>query len=430
MIFQATVIITFVLVTLTFLVPRKYFLLPYILAACFVPADQRIVIMGLDFTILRILVVAGFLRIILRGEQLRFKLNRFDKLVIVWAICGATVYVLQWMDLRALIYKCGVLYDVVGMYWLFRQRICSWSDITFAFKTLAVCSLILVLFVAYEWITGNNPFSAIGQVATVVREGRYRCQASFRHSILLGLFWATLFPVFVTLYRSDYHKYLYLAAAGAAVFMVCATTSSTPLVTLAIVILLLAVFPYRQYGKQAAWALCGLTLALHLVMKAPVWHLISRINLVGGSTGWHRYNLIDKAIEHFGEWAFMGCRSTSEWGRGLSDITNQYVLEGVRGGLLTLSIFLVLLFVAAKTAGAYSLSRIPKQQQWFVWGICVSVLGHCVSFFGVSYFGQITMLLLLSFAIVSFLYESLHRPSSIVSWPRQRSNTSPSENSA
>ena len=83
MISQATVIITFALVTLTFLVPRKYFLLPYIFAACFVLADQRIIIADLDFTVLRILVVAGFLRIILRGEQLRFKLNRFDKLVLV-----------------------------------------------------------------------------------------------------------------------------------------------------------------------------------------------------------------------------------------------------------------------------------------------------------------------------------------------------------
>jgi len=430
MISQATVIITFAFVTLILLVPRKYFLLPYILAACFVPADQRVIIADLDFTVLRILVLAGVLRLCLRGELRNMTLNRFDLLVVLWGVVGAVIYVIQWQDMRALIFKCGTLFDIIGMYWLFRQRIRSWSDITFAFNALAVCSLILVLFVTYEWITGNNPFLVIGRVTTVVREGRYRCQASFRHSILLGLFWATLFPVFVALCRGDYHKYLYLAAAGAAVFMVCATTSSTPLVTLAIVILLLAVFPYRQYGKQAAWTLCGLTLALHLVMKAPVWHLISRINLIGGSTGWHRYNLIDKAIKHFGEWAFMGCRSTSEWGYGLSDITNQYVLEGVRGGLLTLSIFLALLFLAVKTAGAYSLSRIPRQQQWFVWGICVSVLGHCVSFFGVSYFGQIIMLLFLSFAIVSFLYESLHRPSSIVSWPKRRSNTSPIENSA
>ena len=140
-------------------------------------------------------------------------------------------------------------------------------------------------------------------------------------------------------------------------------------------------------------------------MKAPVWHLIARLDVVGGSTGWHRYYLLDQAQKHFGEWVLLGTRSTAHWGRNLSDITNQYLLQGVYGGLVTLVLYVVLLVWAVKTVGGFSLRRIPISQQWLAWGICVSIIGHCISFFGVSYFGQIEMLLYLTFAIVGIIYE-------------------------
>ena len=43
-------------------------------------------------------------------------------------------------------------------------------------------------------------------------------------------------------------------------------------------------------------------------MKAPVWALIQRIDIVGGSSGWHRYELIDQCIKHFSDWWLMGVK--------------------------------------------------------------------------------------------------------------------------
>ena len=107
MIYTPTILATFILAVLLLTVRRKYILLPFILAACFVPADQRVIIFTLDFTPLRMLIVVGFLRTVLQGETLTFRGNRFDKLVVLWAICGATIYVIQWDDTRALIYRLG-----------------------------------------------------------------------------------------------------------------------------------------------------------------------------------------------------------------------------------------------------------------------------------------------------------------------------------
>ena len=408
MIYQTTILITVLLATLLLVVSRKYFLLPFILAACFVPADQRVIVFELDFTPLRLLVLVGFFRTILFGERLTFKWNRFDKLVLAWAICGAVIYIIQWADMRALIFKCGVLFDVIGLYWLFRINIRSWGDIKLATKIFAVCSIVLAVLVGLEWITGRNPFAVLGRVTTYLREGRYRCAASFPHSIMLGLFWATIVPLFIGFARQDKHKLLFWSAAGASVFIVVATASSTPVLTLLVVLILLCVYKWRQYTTQAAWGILASLVALHIVMKAPVWHLISRIGVIGGSTGWHRFILIDKAISQFGEWAFLGCRSTAHWGWGLSDITNQYVLEGVRGGFITLALFSVMIYTALRTLLHLAIQNQEHKQRFLVWCLLVAILGHCVSFLGVSYFGQIMMWWYMTLAIVGFLEDKEH----------------------
>jgi hypothetical protein len=410
MITDETIAITAILVAALLAVPHRYLLVPYLVAACFVPADQRIIILGLDFTVLRILIAFGVLRICLRGERRAIRLTRFDYLVLSWAAVGACIYVIQWLDAKAFINRCGILFDVFGLYWLFRQSIRSWADVRFVFRVLAVCAVALLPFVAWEWATGHNPFSFIGRAGTEVRRGHYRCQATFSHSIMMGLFWANLVPVFFGLAIAEGRKILYGSACAAAIFMVLASNSSTPVGALIGVCLLMGLFSFRCHGRLIAYGLCAATLALHVVMNNPVWHLICRVNVVSGSTGWHRYRLIDGAMKHFGDWALLGARGTAHWGRGLNDITNQYILEAVRGGLVTLVLFVIMLITAVSTLGRYSLRRMPAGQQWLVWSLCVAMLGHCISFMGVSYFGQIMMLLYLMYATVGFTYEISSRP--------------------
>jgi hypothetical protein len=411
---QTTIISTVLLSLLIFLVPKRYFLLPFILAACFLPADQRVIIFTLDFTPLRILIVAGVLRIFLRGEEEIIKWNKFDKLLLGWAICGAIVYIIQWGDMRAFIYKCGRLFDIIGLYWIFRQSIRSWSDIKFIVTVFAFCAILMVPWVIIEKTTTRNPFLFFGKVFTAFREGNFRCQAAFPHSIIFGVFWANLIPIFIASVIAGHRKFLYSIAVLAGIFMVWTSASSTPYGTLIANLSLLILFPFRRYGKLIALGIFGQLVALHIVMKAPVWHLLSRIKFVSGSTGYHRYKLINETIDHFSEWALRGTRSTAHWGYGLSDITNQYCAEGVTGGFITLVFFVIVLITAVRTVGRYSLQNIPREKQWLAWGICVSILGHCISFIGVSYFGQIHMLLYLTFATIGMIYGNLYARSPIL----------------
>ena len=49
---------------------------------------------------------------------------------------------------------------------------------------------------------------------------------------------------------------------------------------------------------------------LHMVMKTPVWHLISRIDIAGGSSSYHRYELVDQCIRHFSDGGPWGSNTT------------------------------------------------------------------------------------------------------------------------
>jgi len=401
---QITTLITLLLAASLLFVRRKFLLVPFVVVVCFIPADQRIIIATLDFTPLRILVLVGMLRVLLKGENLAFKLNYFDKLVFAWALCGAIVYVLRWGGINAIIYKSGMLFDLVGLYWLFRTNIHSCEDIKRVVSAFAVCVLLLAGSVAFEWVTHNNPFILLGRVNLVGREGRYRCQASFPHSILLGVFAATLLPLFIHFALAGKRRLLYRLSAFAAIFLTISTWSSTPFLVLPAVACVLLLFRCRHYARQAMWLFLAALFTLHIVMQAPVWHLIGRIRLVGGS-GYQRYRIIDAAINHFGEWAALGTKSTAHWGWGLQDVTNQYVLEGVRGGALTLALFVALLAVAFRTLEYHFNQITNKQTQWFVWCVFASLIGHCISFIGVSYFGQIVGLWYFTLAIIGFLTE-------------------------
>jgi hypothetical protein len=401
---QPTIFITFLLVALIFALPRRHVLVPYILASCFIPAHEHAMVLGLHFYVIRILVLAGIMRIWLRGEVRQIRWNRFDKLLLGWTLCGTAIYVIQQGDFQAVIYRSGQMVEILGMYWIGRQSIRSWDDMKRMIRVFAISGIILVPFFALEWATAQNPFSVLGRVDTGLREGELRCRGPFSHYIVAGSFWACLFPLFVALAKTERRKPFYWAAAGSAVFIIMACHSSTPLGGLAAVIIFLAAYQYRALGRSMAIGFFACMIALHLVMKAPVWFLLGRIHVVAGSTGFHRALLIDRAVRYFGEWALFGTTDTSHWGTGLWDVTNQYILEGVRGGLLTMVLFVALLAVAIRTAGHYSTRKLPRERQWLSWAFCVSIIAHCVMFISLAYFGQILMLLYLTFACIGMIY--------------------------
>ena len=151
-------------------------------------------------------------------------------------------------------------------------------------------------------------------------------------------------------------------------------------------------------------------ITLHMVMNAPVWHLISRVSAVGGSSSWHRYNLINETIKNFKDWWLYGCsgQTVASWGIWAGDVSNQYIMEGISGGFLTLLCFVGIIVVAFREVGIlWRLQvRYPDRMK-LSWALGVSLFVHCMNFIGVSYFGQIWILWYMILAMISSLSNSM-----------------------
>ena len=263
---------------------------------------------------LRILIVAYFARVMIRGEFRSIGWNRLDTAMLLWSICGTAVTSLAHGSLPVLVNRLGWSFDMLGIYFIGRFLIRSWSDVKFVASALAVLSLPVAILFAVEWATAHNIFSIFGGVPaeTVVRAGRLRCQGAFAHPILAGTFWAACLPLIWTL-RKDKNFLMRLGTIGC-LFIVAACSSSTPILSVLVAVTGVALFPWRRHRTKMWVGLFVLLMSLHAVMKAPVWSLMARVDLTGGSTGWHRYQLFDAFVKNFSKWYLLGEPDPLSWG--------------------------------------------------------------------------------------------------------------------
>ena len=389
--------------------PRRWTVILFLIMACFVSSAQRIVIAGLDFDFLRIMVLFGGIRLLINKEYSGFSWKLLDKAMVFWVISSIVFNVIQIGTSSALINRLGFAFDAFGMYFVFRCLIKDWMDLDRIVLGFILISVPVAIFFLVERSTGRNVFAIFGGVPaiTVIRDGRLRCQGAFSHPILAGCFWASVVPL-ITAYWWKSIKGRGWAMVGffASLIIVVCCASSTPVMGVAAAMIGGAGFFIRTKIKIVRWGVLLTLIALHIVMQAPVWHLISRVSAVGGSTGWHRFNLINQTILKFSDWWFCGCSGETvlSWGIWAGDVTNQYILEGVRGGFVTMCLFVVIISIAFREVGRlWRLQVRNKYHLALAWALGVSLFAQCMMFIGVSYFGQIIIIWYLLLATIGSL---------------------------
>lgn len=393
-----------VLGVLIYILPKRWALLPLLVLACFVPAGQRIVLAGLDFSFLRILVIAYWVRILAFQDYKGLRLVALDYAIIAWILVGSVVYVLQWTDMSSITNRAGYIYESLGIYFTFRCMLRSWADVERTVLILAMIAIPITAFFTLEQMTGRNMFSIMGGVRefTQIREGRLRAQGAFSHPIMAGCFFAIVLVLSSGLFMARRKLSLTMAGCIAAAVIVIMTASSTPLLAVLTGGIAMAFAWSRELLRPFRYFIVCLLILLHFVMEGPVWALIARVSAVGGSTAWHRKHLIDKTVERFSEWALLGTKTTEHWGYGLQDVTNQYILEGVRGGIWGMALFVAVIVLAFRAVGR-ALKSEPNRKGlfWLKWAVGASLFTHCMSFIGVSYFGQTRVSWFLTIALAA-----------------------------
>ena len=376
--------------------PRRYAILPLILMCCFIAPGQRLVVATLDFTLLRIMVMTVWLRMLIRGEMKHFTWKTIDSVVLAAGITELVAFTMLYLSFPAFVRQLGSIFDLVGMYFAFRYLIRDWRDFDRAMQVVILVSVPVAISFLFEAATRQNVFSIFGGVPEITpeREGRLRCQGAFPHPILAGCFWAGFMPLFAARWwRGGGQRWFGLLGVVTSGTIVQLSASSTPLLGVMAGVLGALMFLVRDHLRQIRWTLVALLTMAHFLMEKGVWHLIVHVNVVGGSTGWHRYYLIDQAINHFREWALFGTKATAHWGLGLQDVTNHYILQGVRGGLATMVLFFVVIGLSFGAVGRMTRAAGKNVAlRAATWSLGVSLFVHCMQFIGTSYFGGQLML--------------------------------------
>lgn len=405
---------------LLFVLPRRWMIAPLLALACFVPPGQRVVLASLDFTFLRIIGLTAIAAAVARGMHRQFRIAPLDYLVVGWV--GLTILmpllreVLPPVEVVGVqpsanaarlnfVYYLGIGLDWLAGYFAFRLLVSDWADATRLAITLLMLAIPVTIAFAIEWTTQRNMFSAFGGVPeiTVSRSGRLRCQGAFAHPILAGCFWATVFPIVASLFAFPNWRSLALIGMGCSLAIVFASASSTPLIAVVIALIGMATFSYRRVvGVALLSIMFGLGMFI-LTVPNGLKVLLTQVQFVAGSTGYHRYNLIMGASRHFNEWWLAGSNlGTEHWGRQLFDVTNFFIAQSLQGGLVLLIVFtavnVVSVMVAARTCRLPDL--LPKRR-WLMWMLGVAVLQHAISLTAVSYYGQIWMLWFGTIAVVA-----------------------------
>lgn len=417
--------LTLLMCLLMLVLSRRYVLLPVLILTCYMSMGQRVILLGLDFTMIRILIVFGWARLFLRGETGKLKYNRIDKALVWWIVSSMVLYTCLWQTTGAMINRLGHAYDALGLYFLFRHLMRNREDIDQMARMFAVCMLPLAILIVSEKFTGRNAFAIFGGVpeTAVVRDGVIRCEGPFAHPILAGTFAATNMAFFAALWcRDRLDKLLALIGVLSCAAITIASGSSGPVLAYLWAVVGFCMWPLRKQMRLIRWGISLLLITLHLSMKAPVWFLIGRVGVFNGSTAFFRAYLIDSTIKNFGEWWLIGTKSTAHWGQGLFDVTNEYIAQGVDGGLLTMVLFILIISRSFGTIGrtVRKLENQPMAVKFGVWVMGGALLAHATTYISVSYFDQNNVtwfLLLATISTVGGLYSGMNRPHNVSATP-------------
>ena len=395
-------------------VPRKWAPVALLVGCTFMTLGQGIEIASIRMPVYRMMLLVGLIRVTLKGEGILGGFNTIDKLVIVWSLWSVFAGFFHDQERYSVIYFCGGVFNVASTYFLIRIWCNDIEEVQSVITAVAVILVPIAIEMLMEKASGKNLFSFLGGVPenVYVRDGKLRAQGPFLHAILAGTVGATCVPLFVGLLVRN--RVIATIGIVAGVIMTFASASSGPVMSLLAGSGALVLWRYRKHVYKLRIAAVITYLVLMVTMSQPPYYLISRIDISGGSTGWHRSFLIDQTFKHLSEWWLFGTDITRHWMpmQGIgddpqhTDITNYYIGFGVSGGLAAMVLVIVMLLVAFKWVGKTidTWGDEKKEHCFMIWCFGATLFSHAVTSISVAYFDQSVLYFWLSLAVISSIH--------------------------
>jgi len=393
-------------IVLILTLPRRKAIAPFLLAFFTIPAAQVLVLGGVHFTMRQILILTVLARMgAFPGSPPEGRyvggFNALDRVVVLWTLSSLIIFNVEWMEGQALIKSLGDLIEALGGYLAVRFLIPNREAVQRTIKLLAVICVIQGVCMMSEQFTHQNVFDFAGSNWPTVREGHIRSEGAMG-TLYGGAIAGALIPLFLWLWTDRKSTLAACAGLAGASAMVFASHASTSWMAYGASLMGLSFWPLRKQMRLVRWGIVGTLVGLHLVMHGPVWSLIEKIDLTGGSSSYHRYELVDNCIRHFGDWWLVGYKYYNSWGFCMFDLCNQFVVAGVTGGLVTMVLFIMIF-----TRGFGMIGRARKQvegdrsQEWFFWCLGSILFSLVSSAFGINYMFHLLMFFLVLLACTS-----------------------------
>jgi len=392
-----------------FTLPRRYAFIPLLVAVCHFQVVS-VVHLGVHFSVHKLVILAGLIRAVSERRILLSFHEPLDRLVVVW-MCWAmfSSFFHNAKDYNPTTIRLSLVYDAVGAYLYARSYL---RDQTDALEMIRCLAFVLIPLAVLMFVEKNTITSYYGQIAggfqeVEVRNGRVRAMGPFLHSILAGTFGATAMPLLLPLRRLN--PRLMFAGAAACGLIVFSSASSGPIMTLSAGLAALVLWRFRTSLPWIRRSILIGIIGLHIFMQAPVWYLLARIDLVGGSTGWHRAQLITSALKYIDEWWLVGTDYTRQWmdyGGGWNsdhtDLTNEYLQMAVWGGLPLMLLFIAVLIRAFQLLGRTinEFRQVGDPAEFVPWCVGSSLFAYCVTFLSVSFYDQSRVMLWMILGLV------------------------------
>jgi len=402
--------------TALIVVPRSFAPSALLVGSIYMTLGQGIEVLSVRLPVYRMMLIVGIVRVLFRREKFSGNLNKVDCLVILWGTWVIFASLFHDQEKYGLIFACGNVFNLVVIYFLFRIWCSNIEIIRTLVATTAVILTPIAVEMCYERMSGRNMFAVLGGVPDLVpiRQGNLRAQGPFLHAILAGTVGATCIPLFIGLLSK--HRIIATLGIISGAVMTFTSSSSGPVMSLLLGVGSVALYQYRKNIKVIRFGIVTVYSLLMIVMKQPPYYLISRIDLSGGSTGWHRSFLIEQTFKHFSEWWLFGTDKTRHWMpmQGIAhdpqhtDITNYYIGFAVLAGLPSMSaVIMILVFsfiwigrMTAKTMGTCG----DHTFMIFCLGSCL--FSHAMTGISVAYFDQSMIFFWMAVALISSLYSS------------------------
>jgi len=388
------------------LLPPAHAFSIYVITLLFYPVYLVVRLGPLDISLARIVVTVLLLRCLLNVSlREKFKWCRLDSWVTFGAIASLCIALIAWKlpVAKSFENEAGHLIDTYFAYLAARLCLTDYKAIVASVKWIAIAMIPLALLGVIESYTGWAPYYRlvtycpwlqVSEPSLNIRSGFYRAVGPFSHPILFGAAFVMFLPMVCWLrhqggrWRTGSYVIAGILAIGA-----LSSMSSGPVMMLIFTSCFLLLERFKHYVKPIIIFVIISLVLVEVISNRTIHHVLaSYADPIGGS-GWHRAKLIDLAMENFGEWWLAGYGlQDSEWGVALgmtwTDITNHYLVAGVKYGLLGVIALCGVLVVGVSTLiRLHKSTTLPLLRSWY-WAMGSIIVVLIISFNAFCLFGQ------------------------------------------